>query len=104
MSATSLRNSCPIGARLSAILLVGLGACAAPHPLTRSNEQQRTMTTTVYNRELNTSMLLNGDYDLELQPKNKPDAVTKLRLKQLGLSRRQAALVFTGQTNLDPTY
>ncbi|TGE09314.1 hypothetical protein [Hymenobacter fodinae] len=83
---------------------IGLGACATPHPLTRSNEQQQTMTTTVYNRELNTSLLLNGDYDVELHPKNKPDAVTKLRLKQLGLSRRQAALVFTSQTNLDPTY
>lgn len=81
-----------------------LGACATPHPLTRANEQQRTATITFYNRELNTSLLLNGDYDLNLQPKNKPDAVTKLRLKQLGFSRRQAALVFSGQTNLDPTY
>ncbi|TGD77985.1 hypothetical protein [Hymenobacter wooponensis] len=83
---------------------IGLGACASPHPLTKSNEQQKTMTTTFYNRQLNTSLLLNGDYDIELRPKNKPDAVTKLRLKQLGLSRRQAALVFTGKTYIDPTY
>jgi hypothetical protein len=85
-------------------LTIGLGACATPHPLTRSNEQQKTMTTTLYNRDLNTSLLLNGDYDVELRPKNKPDAVTKLRLKKLGISRRQAALLFTTQTNLDPTY
>lgn len=92
-----------LNAALTALAL-GLGACATSHPLTRSNEQQRTMTTTFYNRQLNTSLLLNGDYDLELQPKNKPDAPTKMRLKQLGLSRRQTALLFTAQTNLTPTY
>ncbi|SNC76975.1 hypothetical protein SAMN06265337_3656 [Hymenobacter gelipurpurascens] len=93
----------PLRASLVA-LTIGLGACATPHPLTRSNELQHTMTTTFYNRQLNTSLLLNGDYDLELHPKNKPDDVTKARLKQLGLSRRQSAVLFTGQTNLTPTY
>lgn len=93
----------PLRASLVA-LTIGLGACATPHPLTRSNELQHTMTTTFYNRQLNTSLLLNGDYDLELHPKNKPDDVTKARLKQLGLSGRQSAVLFTGQTYLTPTY
>ncbi|WP_052695354.1 hypothetical protein [Hymenobacter sp. AT01-02] len=85
-------------------LSAGLGACAAPHSLTRSNEQQQTMTTTLYNRELNTSLLLNGDYDVDLKPRNRPDKVTKGRLKKLGFSRRQSAVLFTGKTNLTPTY
>ncbi|GGG40082.1 hypothetical protein [Hymenobacter glacieicola] len=104
MSTIHFGGPCATVTRLLLVGTLGLGACAAPHPLTRSNEQQRTMTTTVYNRQLNTCLLLNGDYDINLRPRNKPDEVTKARLKQLGFSRRQSAVLFTGQTNLAPTY
>ncbi|UOQ75408.1 hypothetical protein MUN84_11820 [Hymenobacter sp. 5516J-16] len=104
MSATHPSRAYSAVTRLSIVGVAALSACAAPHPLTQANEQQQTMTTTVYNRQLNTSLLLNGDYDINLQPRNKPDEVTKARLKQLGFSRRQSALLFTGQTNLAPTY
>ncbi|MBX0291879.1 hypothetical protein K3G63_15610 [Hymenobacter sp. HSC-4F20] len=104
MPATQIRRSYVPTTHWSLLLLAGLGACATPHPLTRANEQQQTMTTTVYNSQLNTCLLLNGDYDLDLHPRNRPDVVTKTRLKQMHLPRQQAALLFTSQTNLTPTY
>ncbi|MCA8833014.1 hypothetical protein [Hymenobacter pini] len=81
-----------------------LGGCAAPHPLTRANEQRSTTTITFYNQQLNTSLLLNGDYTLDLKPRNRPDAATQATLQQLAVPRKQAAVLFTGRTTLKPTY
>lgn len=86
---------------LSALLL---GACAAPHPLTRANEQRSTTTITFYNQQLNTSLLLNGDYALNLKPRNRLDAPTKVIVQQLVVPRKQAAVLFTGRTTIEPTY
>ncbi|WP_426489800.1 hypothetical protein [Hymenobacter sp. 102] len=81
-----------------------LGGCATPHPLTRANEQRSTTTITFYNQQLNTSLLLNGDYTLNLKPRNQPDAATQATLQQLAVPRKQAAVLFTGRTTIEPTY
>ncbi|MDU0372173.1 hypothetical protein ACFPAF_17350 [Hymenobacter endophyticus] len=81
-----------------------LGACATPHLLTRANEQQSTTTITFYNQQLNTSLMLNGDYALELKPRNRPDAATQATLRQLAVPRKQAAVLFTGHTTVEPAY
>lgn len=81
-----------------------LGACARSHHVTRANEQHRSMTITYYNRQLNTSLLLNGDYELALQPAPRMDSLTQTQVKKLHLARRQTTLLFTARTTIAPFY
>ncbi|HEX8349873.1 MAG TPA: hypothetical protein VF598_07915, partial [Hymenobacter sp.] len=105
MSLSSFRVFQLLACRLLLALAAGLQACATPHPLTRANElHPGSGLYSYYNRGLDVHLKLFGDYNLTLQPPNRPDYFTRIHLRPLLTAGSKPAVLFTGYARLEPFF